>query len=106
VWEFCEQHELLWSYTDKGLQKEMKIASGIPNSSCEDDAFQVFGSATRPKNNSSASDGLMNSLSTYMSNQTPNVTIDPRLVNKLQKLKNEALAIANVAAKRSARLRM
>jgi len=68
VWEFCEQQELLWSYTDKGLPKEVKRESGIPNSSYNDDAFQVFGSATRPKKNSSTSDGLMNSLSTYMSN--------------------------------------
>ncbi len=99
VWEFCEQHELLWSYTDKGLPKVVKRESGIPSSSCDDDAFQVFGSATRTKKKSSTSDGLMNSLSTYMSNHMPNGKIDPRLVNKKQELENEALAIANVAAK-------
>ncbi len=36
VWEFFEQRELLWSYTDKGLPKEVKRESGIPTSSCGD----------------------------------------------------------------------
>jgi hypothetical protein len=97
-WEFREQHELSWSYTDKGLPNEVRRESGVPNSSCDEDTFPVFFRNKETKN-PSESDILMNSLSTYMSNHMLSVKIDPRLVNKTQELENEALAIANVAAK-------
>ena len=102
MWEFCEQHKLLWSYTDKGLPKEVKRESGIPTSSSDEySGYQVIGSATRNKNKngSSASDGLMNSLSTFMNNQLPSGKIDVSLVNKKQELEIEALSLANASAK-------
>jgi hypothetical protein len=41
MWEFCEQHDLLWSYTDKGLPKEVKRESGIPNATMMLSMFSV-----------------------------------------------------------------
>ena len=92
------QHDLLWSYTDKSVPKEVRRDSGPLVSGCDEynDGVPLKGSMTRTRPGSTASDGLLTSLSTFIEHSKPaSSMLDPKLINQKQELEIEALILAN-----------
>jgi hypothetical protein len=72
--------------------------SGPLESGCDEfnDAFVLKGSVTRTRPSSTASDGLLTSLSSFIEHSKPTLSmLDPKLINKKQELAIEALTLAN-----------